>query len=330
MLSVMHPSQNSTRDPTPAPCSALQRSFLRLVRRFQRQYSLHMRSESKHSTGKTAEKQPRGLSQGAGDGKAVRAHAAVTSSVSKPEFKKHIHTNAISTKPDESASSASGAVLSRRQIKNLAKRRKKEAAAACAAGHAASVTSSSLTPNSSDHASSSGGNAPASTKAKKAPLDPGKKAEVNCNWQALKKALVSGGPVITRSGAMPNQRLQLSLLQLCFAADSLLQPHFHASECCLKAQLHRCVSFAQRCPDTRRRRRSRSGTRRRSVCQHQQHRCSGLRNGRRFFLLSPTVTSSVSLTFASSCRRWAGRRKVCAGTRRHRRLERRRDARHVC
>jgi hypothetical protein len=194
----------------------LQRSFLRLVKRSWSQYLLQMKSESKHSTGKTAEKQPRGLSQGAGDGKAVRAHAAVTSSVSKPEFKKHIHTNATSTKPDESASSASGAVLSRRQIKNLAKRRKKEAAAAAsAAGNAASATSSSLTPNSSDHASSSGGNAPASAKAKKAPLDPGKKAEVNCNWQALKKALVSGGPVITRSGAMPKPSTVASAVMFC-------------------------------------------------------------------------------------------------------------------
>jgi hypothetical protein len=289
-----------------------------------------MRQESKLSKGKTAEKQPRGLSLGAGEGKAKRTPAEV-SSISKPEFKKHIHTNATSTKPDESSANASGVVLSRRQIKNLAKRRKKEAAAAAsAAGDAACAASSSSTPNSSHHDSSSGNNGTACIKSKKAPLDPGKKAEVNCNWQALKKALVSGGPVIIRSGSMPNRLLQRALLQLYLSADFLLQPHFHSSERRFKAQLHRCLGFARRCPHTHRRRSSWSRTRRRSVCEHKQHRCSGLRNGCRLLPLSPISTSSIFLTFASSCGCWAGGREVCAGARRHRRLERRRDARHVC
>jgi hypothetical protein len=124
----------------------------------------------------------------------------VASGIAKPEFKKHIHTNSSKNACDDAAAEANGALLSRRQLKNLAKRKKKEAAAAAALESNLSAASSAL--NSVHPSSASSGNAPATVKTKKAPLDPGKKAEVNCNWQALKKALVSGGPVITRLVAL--------------------------------------------------------------------------------------------------------------------------------
>jgi hypothetical protein len=128
--------------------------------------------------------------QGAAAGKTARAPAAVASSIAKPEFKKHIHTNNAKSKADDAGAAAGGEVLSRRQLKNLAKRRKKEAAAAAEAS----------APPSSSAAHAAIAAAPSAVaKAKKAPLDPGKKAEVNCNWQALKKALVSGGPIVTGS-----------------------------------------------------------------------------------------------------------------------------------
>ena len=155
-----------------------------------------MKQDSVHSKGKSL-----GQSQGMGKlGKTSRTHTAtVASSIAKPEFKKHIHTNNAKNKIDDSAGAASGEVLSRRQLKNLAKRRKKEAAAAAASPAEANGSSSSPSLHPSNSNSSSVGNTPTSSKAKKAPLDPGKKAEVNCNWQALKKALVSGGPLITGS-----------------------------------------------------------------------------------------------------------------------------------
>ena len=122
-----------------------------------------------------------------------KARGAVASSIAKPEFKKHIHTNNAKNKTGE-CEGAGAEVMSRRQLKNLAKRKKKEAAAAAAANDS---SSSAVLPPSSTSAPAGGASAPA--KAKKAPLDPGKKAEVNCNWQALKKALVSGGPLVTGS-----------------------------------------------------------------------------------------------------------------------------------
>jgi multidrug resistance efflux pump len=124
-----------------------------------------------------------------------KARVAVASSIAKPEFKKHIHTNNAKNKTGECEEGAGAEVMSRRQLKNLAKRKKKEAAAAAAAANDSS--SSAVLPPSSTSAPAGGASAPA--KAKKAPLDPGKKAEVNCNWQALKKALVSGGPLVTGS-----------------------------------------------------------------------------------------------------------------------------------
>jgi hypothetical protein len=125
-----------------------------------------------------------------------KARGAVASSIAKPEFKKHIHTNNAKNKTGECEEGTGAEVMSRRQLKNLAKRKKKEAAAAAAAA-ANDSSSSAVMPPSSTSAPAGGASAPA--KAKKAPLDPGKKAEVNCNWQALKKALVSGGPLITGS-----------------------------------------------------------------------------------------------------------------------------------
>jgi hypothetical protein len=153
-----------------------------------------MKHELAHSKGQTLGGQRGGRSHS----DIPPSSAAVASSIAKPEFKKHIHTNTAKGKPDHPAAQATGAMLSRRQLKNLAKRKKKEAAAAAAAaGQGSNSPSSSSAPLSTEPSSAAGDNT--STRAKKAPLDPGKKAEVNCNWQALKKALVSGGPIITRS-----------------------------------------------------------------------------------------------------------------------------------
>ncbi len=176
-----------------------------------------MKQEFAHFKGKSLDKQRGAQSQPSGDAKTAPKRAAVASSIAKPEFKKHVHTNSSKSKADEPAAEAP---LSRRQLKNLAKRKKKEAAAAeaaAAAGHDASLPPSSSTPHPAQPSSASGGTATAAAKAKKAPLDPGKKAEVNCNWQALKKALVSGGPIITRLPltarfSFAAQRVRLSLL----------------------------------------------------------------------------------------------------------------------
>jgi hypothetical protein len=111
--------------------------------------------------------------------------ASPRAGIAKPEFKKHIHNAAVKVDTGTAVAGA-GTSLSRRQLKNLAKRRKKEAAAA----EAESAGTITAQPLSSEVTAS---------KSKKAALDPGKKAEVNCNWQALKKALASGGPVIMRS-----------------------------------------------------------------------------------------------------------------------------------
>jgi len=187
--------------------------------RARRMLGLLMRQEPKPSKGADHGKRPRDSSQGLGDGKAAHKHAAAASSVAKPEFKKHIHTNASAgAKPATAAVDAGPVALSRRQLKNLAKRKKKEAAAAAAVGVGAEGDASS----SGTSAPSAGAAAAAAVKPKKAPLDPGKKAEVNCNWQALKKALVSGGPVITRCTppCLPPTCSCLSLLTILFSRSS--------------------------------------------------------------------------------------------------------------
>lgn len=173
----------------------------------------------------------KGKALGGQRGKMPLDRAAITSGIAKPEFKKHIHTNNAKNKYDDSAVETTGAVLSRRKLKNLAKRKKKEAAAA-ACGHETNISTSSSAPHSALQAPSSGGNSPALPKVKKAPLDPGKKAEVNCNWQALKKALVSGGPIITRSGLLFLMSHKAKAKGVCFylAAECSAQPKLCLSQ----------------------------------------------------------------------------------------------------
>jgi hypothetical protein len=250
----------------------------------------HMKQEFAHSKGKSLDKQRGAQSQPSGDAKAAPKRAAVASSIAKPEFKKHVHTNSSKSRADGPAAEAP---LSRRQLKNLAKRKKKEAAAAeaaAAAGHDASLPPSSSTPHPAQPSSAS---ATAAAKAKKAALDPGKKAEVNCNWQALKKALQSGGPLITRFPhtarfSFAAQRVRLSLLTPPPPTPHPTPPHplsqpqlNHPQRRHTKAHRRRLLRPQQR---SARRLLGRAGRRprRRRVRQHKQHRRARLRNGGRY------------------------------------------------